>query len=184
MLQPSPFLTATWPIAGDAPDLRAIVQAQAVVIHDNSVLIEAYQAVLDTNQALPPLLPAATANGTAAAAPNDTQLTVSAVTNVITIGARVIGMGVPTGTTIVSQFSGTPGGAGVYITSVATTAASASLTIVPAQQPMAWPTPTDADDLNSIMQQETAVIRTQTALLQQYQDLLNGSQTPPPPTGP
>ena len=44
--------------------------------------------------------------------------------------------------------------------------------------------PTDADTLNAIVQAQTAVIRNQTALLQQYQDLLNVSQTPAPPTGP
>ena len=186
MLAPTLSATAVWPIAGDAPDLLAIVQAQAKVIADNAVLVDAYQTVLNNAQALPPPLPAATANGTAAASPNQTQLTVSAVVGTITVNARVIGTGIPTGTTIVSQMSGTTGGAGTYITSVATTASSAALTFVPAPLPMNWPPvgAQDVDDLNAIMQQETAVIRTQTALLQQYQDLLNGSQTPPPPTGP
>jgi len=35
-----------------------------------------------------------------------------------------------------------------------------------------------------VVQAQTAVMRNQTALLQQYQDLLNVSQTPAPPTGP
>jgi hypothetical protein len=185
MLAPSPFTTATWPIAGDAPDLRAIVQAQAVVIADNAVLIDAYQTNLNTAQASPAPLPTATGNGTAAAAPNGAQLTVSGVTGGnIVIGAVIAGPGIPTGTTILSQQSGTAGGAGVYTTSVATTAASAALTFTPPPQPSPWPTLTDAMDLNAIMQAGTAIIRTQTALLQQYQDLLNTSQTPAPPTGP
>ena len=186
MLQPMASSTSTWPIAGDAPDLTTIVQAQAIVIHDNAELIEAYQTVLDNNQALPAPLPAALGNGTASGTPATT-LTVSNVTQGnIVVNARIIGPGIPTGTTIVSQTSGTVGGAGVYVTSVATTASSAALTFVPPQPPMPWPPAgaTDVTDLNALVQQSTAVIRTQTALLQQYQDLLNTSQTPPPPTGP
>ena len=135
---------------------------------------------------MPPLLPAATGNGTASGTPATT-LTVSAVAGGnITVNSRVIGAGVPTGTTIVSQTSGTPGCNGAYVTSVATTASSAALTFVPPQGPMPWPpvAVSDAADLNAIMQQETAVIRTQTALLQQYQDLMNTSQVPVPPAGP
>ena len=142
--------------------------------------------MLDAAQAPPALLPTPTGNGTASGTPATT-LTVSAVTGgSIVLNAVVAGSGIPTGTTIVSQTSGTIGGNGVYVTSVATTASSAALTFVPAQQPSPWPPVAvqDASDLNAIMQQETAVIRTQTALLQQYQDLLNTSQTPPPPTGP
>ena len=54
-------------------------------------------------------------------------LTASAVTGTINLGDRVEGTGVPSGTTIVSQLSGVAGGAGVYITSVPTTASSNSL---------------------------------------------------------
>jgi hypothetical protein len=57
-----------------------------------------------------------------------TSLTTSAVTGTIMIGDTVAGTGVPGGTTIVSQTSGTPGGAGVYVTSAATTSSMASLT--------------------------------------------------------
>jgi hypothetical protein len=58
-----------------------------------------------------------------------TALTVSAVANgYISVGDTISGTGVPSGTTIVSQTSGTPGGDGVYVTSVATTASSASCT--------------------------------------------------------
>lgn len=57
-----------------------------------------------------------------------TNLTAASVTGVIKIGDGVAGTGVPAGTTIVSQTSGTTGGAGVYITSQATTSSGASLT--------------------------------------------------------
>ena len=57
-----------------------------------------------------------------------TNLTASAVTGVIGIGDVIAGTGIPTGTTIVSQTSGTPGGAGVYVTSGPTTASSAAVT--------------------------------------------------------
>ena len=55
-------------------------------------------------------------------------LTTTSVTGIIKVGDVVTGTGVPAGTTIVSQTSGTTGGAGVYVTSGATTASSASLT--------------------------------------------------------
>ena len=57
-----------------------------------------------------------------------TTLTVSAVAGAITVGDTVVGTGVPSNTTIVSQTSGTTGGAGVYVTSASTTASSSSLT--------------------------------------------------------
>jgi hypothetical protein len=57
-----------------------------------------------------------------------TDLTVTAVTGLISIGDTISGTGVPAGTTIVSQTSGTTGGAGVYVTSVATTASAATVT--------------------------------------------------------
>ncbi len=55
-------------------------------------------------------------------------LTASAVTGTIVPGMAIHGTGVPSNTTILSQTSGTVGGAGVYVTSVATTASSAALT--------------------------------------------------------
>ena len=187
MLQPLPMATSTWPIAGDAPDLLAIVQAQATVIHDNMQLAAAYQVVLDNAQAPPALLPTATGNGTAGASPNQTQLTVSAVAGgQIVANAVIAGVGIPTGTLALNQISGTPGGAGVYTTSVATTASSSALTFTPPPPAIPWPPSAmqDATDLNAIMQAGTSIIRTQTALLQQYQDYLNASETPAPPTGP
>lgn len=57
-----------------------------------------------------------------------TNLTVTGVAGTIATGFLVTGTGVPASTTIVSQSSGTPGGAGVYVTSQATTSSGASLT--------------------------------------------------------
>lgn len=58
-----------------------------------------------------------------------TNLTVSAVTGVLTPGETLgTTTGIPAGTTILSQTSGTTGGAGVYVTSVATTISAATAT--------------------------------------------------------
>ncbi len=57
-----------------------------------------------------------------------TNLTTTAVTGLISVGDTVTGTGVAASTTIVSQTSGTPGGAGVYVTNVSGTASSASCT--------------------------------------------------------
>lgn len=57
-----------------------------------------------------------------------TDLTASAVAGTIAVGDLVNGTGVPSNTTILSQTSGTPGGAGVYVTSGATTSSGAALT--------------------------------------------------------
>ena len=57
-----------------------------------------------------------------------TNLTTTAVTGLISVGDLIAGTGVAVGTTIVSQTSGTPGGAGVYVTSASGTASSASCT--------------------------------------------------------
>lgn len=56
------------------------------------------------------------------------QITASAVTGQIGIGDVIAGTGIPTGTTITGQISGSSGGAGVYSTSVDTTASSAAVT--------------------------------------------------------
>jgi Protein of unknown function (DUF3383) len=55
-------------------------------------------------------------------------LTVSSVTGFISANDVITGTGVPSSTTIVSQTSGTTGGAGVYVTSAATTASAAACT--------------------------------------------------------
>lgn len=57
-----------------------------------------------------------------------TNLTTTSVTGYIRPGATISGTGVTAGTTIASQTSGTVGGAGVYVTSAATTSSGASLT--------------------------------------------------------
>lgn len=57
-----------------------------------------------------------------------TNLTAASVTGFIRTGDPVSGTGVPDATYIVSQITGVPGGAGVYITSATTTSSSASLT--------------------------------------------------------
>jgi hypothetical protein len=59
-------------------------------------------------------------------------LTISGVSNTIYPGAVVTGTGVATGTTIVSQISGTPGGAGRYAVNIPSqSVASTALTITP-----------------------------------------------------
>ena len=57
-----------------------------------------------------------------------TTLTAASVSGVLLAGQTLSGTGVPAGTTIVSQLTGTAGGAGTYRTSVATTSSGASLT--------------------------------------------------------
>ena len=57
-----------------------------------------------------------------------TNLTIGSVTGLISAGDTVLGSGVPANTVIVSQTSGTTGGAGVYVTNNATTSSAASLT--------------------------------------------------------
>jgi hypothetical protein len=64
---------------------------------------------------------------TGSAGSPSTHLVVTAVTGTILIGQTVIGTGIPSSTTIVSQASGTTGGAGTYILSGANTASSAAL---------------------------------------------------------
>ena len=56
-----------------------------------------------------------------------TNLTISSVTGSIQLGRILVGTGIPTNTTLVSQTSGTTGGAGVYVTSGSTTASAASV---------------------------------------------------------
>jgi len=70
-------------------------------------------------------LAGATFTGTRNAA---NQITVSSVSGLIGIGNVISGTGIPTGTTITAQLSGTANGAGVYSTSVDTTASSAAVT--------------------------------------------------------
>lgn len=67
------------------------------------------------------------ANGQGSAS-GSTSLTVSGVTNSILLNSTVAGPGVPSGVTIISQLSGTPGGDGVYRTSAPLTLSSVALT--------------------------------------------------------
>jgi hypothetical protein len=177
MLAPSPTATTvSWPQPGDATELLAIVQDQAETISAQFALLHDYQDALDAAQAPPATQATGTASGTPA-----TTLTLINVNGAILIGSSVAGVGVPSGTTITTQQSGTLGGAGVYTTNNPTTASNSVLTFTPGGLPSTWPTPQDAPTLMLLAQQQTAVIRTQTALLQHYQDVLNTSQTPPAP---
>ncbi|HEX3524515.1 MAG TPA: hypothetical protein VHT52_20800, partial [Stellaceae bacterium] len=110
-----------------------------------------------------------------------TTLALANNTGVILLGSSLAGANVPAGTTLLSQQTGVPGGAGNYTTNNSTTINGTAVAITPpAPTPSTWPTPTDAVTLNLLVQQQTAVLRVQTALLSHYQDVLNTSQTPAP----
>lgn len=68
-----------------------------------------------------------TSTGTAVVA-NPEQITISAVTGVLSVGDEITGVGIPASTQIVAQISGTVGGAGVYELSNPNTAAAATIT--------------------------------------------------------
>jgi len=71
------------------------------------------------------------ANITLTATGSGTNLTVSAVsTGIVPIGCTIAGTGIPVGTKILSQTSGTPGGVGVYVTDQATTASAAAVEVL------------------------------------------------------
>lgn len=73
-------------------------------------------------------------NATFTGTGSGTNLTVSSVTGTIYPGYEVSGTGVPAGTRVFFQASGTPGGAGVYTTTNPTTSVAASLTAVGTMQ--------------------------------------------------
>lgn len=182
MLAPNPAVTATWPIDGDAPDLLVIVADQATTIAAQNALIQAYQDVLSAAQAPAPGVPAS-ANGAIVTA--STSLPVTGTVGVIAVGAVVTGTTNPVAPTVVGQISGVAGGDGTYLLSAPVTLTAVTLlTFTPPGAPSTWPPPRDATTLNLIVQEQTAVLRVQTALLQHYQDLLNISETPASPTGP
>jgi hypothetical protein len=167
---------AGWPDANDVTDLLAIVEAQAGTVADQAALIDRYQGALAAAQAAPATSAIGTASGTPA-----TTLTVTTVTGKILVGDTVTGTGIPAAppaTTVTWQQSGTLGGAGVYTLSQPTTASSNALTFSPGGAATTWPVPQDAVTLNTLTQLQTAMLRTQNALIQHYQDLLNTSQTP------
>lgn len=68
-----------------------------------------------------------TSTGTVVAG-NPNQITISAVTGVLSVGDTITGVGIPANTEITAQISGTAGAAGVYETSNQTTAAAATVT--------------------------------------------------------
>lgn len=68
-----------------------------------------------------------TSTGTAVVG-NPYQITLSAVTGLVSVGDSLAGVGITAGTQIVSQISGTPGGAGVYELNDQNTAAAATIT--------------------------------------------------------
>lgn len=173
-----------WPIVGDAADIRAIVEDQAATIQAQDDLISAYQANLKSAQNPPPGT-AATGQGTTSGA--STTLTVASVSGTIVKGASISGPGIPTNPapTILGQISGTTGGNGTYLMSTALTLSSATaLTLTPPSVTGTWPVASDSPTLMLIQQAQTAILRLQSALLQNYQNLLNVSGTPAPPTGP
>lgn len=65
---------------------------------------------------------------TCTASGSGTTLTTSSQTGYLSVGDTISGTGVPSGTTIIAQLTGTAGAAGTYQTSVATTASSATVT--------------------------------------------------------
>jgi hypothetical protein len=182
VVSPAPQATSNWPDANDVADLLAIVEAQTVTIKDQAALIDRYQGILNAAQVqTKPTV--AIGTGTASGTPATT-LAVSGVTNPIVVGAVINGAGIPPvsstvpPTTILSQQTGTTGGAGNYTTNQATTASAAVLTFTPPPSAPTWPIPQDAPTLTLLAQEQSAVTRTQSALIQHYQDVLNTSQTP------
>jgi hypothetical protein len=75
----------------------------------------------------PQRLAVATFTGTA----SGVYLSAASVAGTITIGDEISGSGIPADTVITGQASGTPGGAGIYITNVPTTAAANPVTSIP-----------------------------------------------------
>lgn len=173
-----------WPIVPDAPDIRAIVEDQATTIAAQHTLIAAYQGNLNAAQT-PPAGTAATGAGTTSG--SSTTLTVASAQGTIHTGSTISGSGVPTVNppTILGQISGTTGSNGAYLMSAALNIATAvTLTFTPPPAASTWPIPNDSDTLMLIQQTQTAILRVQSALIAHYQDLLNQSQTPAPPSGP
>jgi hypothetical protein len=67
----------------------------------------------------------------------NTSLVVTAVTSgYLSVGDTITGTGIPAATTIVSQTSGTTGGAGTYVLSQATTASASGVTVTAASNKM------------------------------------------------
>lgn len=185
MLAPNPLTTTSWPIAGDAASLLQIVTDQAETVASNEALIHAYQGNLNAAQN-PVAGTPATANG-AVTSGATTTIVVSGTIGTIVAGAAIAGTGLATPPIVIGQVSGATGSDGTYLISAAVTfAVVTGLTFTPPPPafPGTWPVPQDVTTLNLLVQEQTAVIRTQTALIQHYQDVLNTSQVAAPATGP
>jgi len=175
MLAPSATAaTVAWPDTAEAPDYQQVVWAQAATMAEQFDLIAYYQDVLEDAQAIPPATGVGNSSGT-------TTLTVTAVTHTIKLGSIVTGTGVPTNLMIVAQTGGTTGGAGTYTTDQVSTLGNIALTFTPGGGNSPWPPITDSPDLLEIVQRQTVILRSQTALISQYVDLLNVSSTAVPP---
>lgn len=184
MLAPNPQATTSWPIAGDIPSLLQIVTDQAETVASNEVLLHAYQTNLNTAQNPAGGTPA-TANG-AVTTGSTTSISVSGTIGTIVTGATVAGTTNTIAPTILGQISGTPGSDGTYLLSAPVTFAVVTGLVFtpPVVFPGTWPVPRDVNTLDLLVQQQTAIIRVQTALIQHYQDVLNTSQVSAPATGP
>lgn len=90
-------------------------------------------------------------------------ITISAVTGVIGINDVISGAGITVGTTILSQTSGTPGGAGVYVMSAAanlTNIACATNPVISGAVPASATTPINANQVPQIAASTIAVSHT------------------------
>ena len=154
LMIPTPTSTTT--------DQQAIFTQQQILI---SVQAQAIRD-LETMLGVGPVVPGtpATGTGTAGVSPNGNQLTVSAVTGVI-VNESVVTDGalVPTNTIILGQISGTPGGAGVYLTSNPTSANATPLTFTPPPTEPGGNPPTT--NLQQIIDTQAGLIRLQVAYL-------------------
>jgi galactitol-specific phosphotransferase system IIB component len=174
MLQITPTASAVWPSTGQATDYQQVVWAQAKTMAEQADIIATYQTILENAQVVPPASAVGNSTGT-------TSLQVTSIVGQVVIGAVVSGTGVPTGMKIVAQTAGTPGGNGTYTTDVVSTLSGVTITFTPGGGNSPWPPETDSPDLLDISQRQSAILRTQNALIQQYVDLLNSSSTPVPP---
>lgn len=128
-------LTALQALSGVfAVTIDAVLQSQTVNLSAATSFSNAGQLIQNALAITGPAAASVTGSvgATFTGTGSGTNLTTSAVVGVIHPGtlasAAITGTGVPALTYIVSQTSGTPGGAGVYVTSGATTAAGAAIT--------------------------------------------------------
>ncbi len=120
-----PGFPVTLMVAGDFLDL---VVGGTAAVSGSACYARFSDGALFTNSAPAGATGTGSIGATFTATGTGTSLAVTAVTGLISIGDTISGTGVPAGTTILTQVSGTTGGAGTYTTSVATTAAAATVT--------------------------------------------------------